>query len=180
MRKQTTIVGVLVAVILKRTKAFNVGLLCLFCSMLAGCGGGPVVSAQSPPTYSDASLNGTYAISVGGDWIQGQGFNGIGTIVFNGAGAVTGGSLTELVFTTGPSCVGTLTGTYSVSSSGSGTAQITANLNPPCAGAWNGSASFNIEVSQSGESLLLASVMPSPAFTGTAVLKIRTAHKKHD
>jgi len=122
MRKQTIIVGVQVAVILKRMTAFKLGLLCLFCSTLAGCGGGPlvpVVSAQSPPTYSDASLSGTYAFSVGGDWVLGQAFNGIGTIVFDGAGGVTGGSLTELVFTLGPSCVGTLAGTYSVSSSGS-------------------------------------------------------------
>lgn len=151
-------------------KAFNFLLMCLAISVIISCGGGgqSSVSAQSP-NYSNASLNGSYAFSVVGDWAQGQGFNGIGTIVFNGAGAVTGGSLTELVFTSGPSCTGTLAGTYSVSSSGSGTAQITVSLSSPCTGAWDGSASFNIEVAQSGASVLLGSASPSPAFTATAL-----------
>lgn len=149
----------------------SVAVLILLCLMLAECGGRgstPTVSAQSP-TYSEASLNGSYAFSVVGDWTQGQAFNGIGTIVFNGSGAITGGSLTELVFTTGPSCPATLTGTYSISSSGSGTAQITATPDSPCTGAWQGSSPFNIEVSQSGASVLLASTSSSPAFTGTAL-----------
>lgn len=152
-------------------KGFNVGLWCLLCSTLAACGGGgggSTVSAQSP-AYSNASLNGTYALSVIGDWSQGQAFNGIGTVVFNGSGTITGGSLNELVFTSGPSCVGTLAGTYSVSSSGSGTAQITVTVNSPCTGAWEGSTTFNIEVSQSGASVLLASTLPAPAFTATAL-----------
>jgi hypothetical protein len=169
-------------------KILNVVPVCVALVLLTVCAGGGLSSAQSSGDedgttnandgnqnghkYSDASLKGKYALSVEGDWGEGQGFNGIGTIVFNGAGAITGGSLTELVFVSGPSCVGTLAGTYSVSSSGSGTAQITANFTSPSPcldAAWNGSVSFNIEVAQSGASALIASAAPSPEFTVTVL-----------
>ena len=153
-------------------KILNLVPVCLGLVLFTVCAGGRISSAdqhEHGSTYSDASLNGAYALSVEGDWIQGQNFSGIGTIDFNGAGKITGGSLTDVVFVSGPSCVGTLNGTYSVSPSGSGTAQITATFSTPCVGAWSGSTSFKIEISQSGEAALIASTLPSPAFTGIAL-----------
>lgn len=155
-------------------KRFNAVLLCVAIAVCAySSSDGPVSVSAQPSAYSDASLDGTYAFSVLGDWTLGQAFNGIGKVLFDGSGNITGGSITELVFTSGPTCTGTLSGTYALSQSGSGTAQITTTLLQPCDQAWQGPVSFNIEVSQGGASALIASVAPAPAFTGTLLKQDR-------
>jgi hypothetical protein len=84
------------------------------------------VLAQSG--YSNASLNGTYSFH----FVQPYHSSGatessetIGTISFDGAGKVSGGTATSYFAGTTQTCTVTLSGTYSVQSSAAGTGTVT-------------------------------------------------------
>ncbi|MGH9392533.1 MAG: hypothetical protein ACRD1E_00040 [Terriglobales bacterium] len=81
----------------------------------------PPVQAQG--TFSAASLSGTYSLSYAGGLVTSgsinQVFDAIGTISFDGAGKITGGSIAT--FGSAGNCTFTLSGAYSVSASGAGT-----------------------------------------------------------
>ena len=109
-------------------------LLCLACSSASSSTGSnpitnpPPVSAQT--TYSNASLSGTYSISTGIPPGTGGGtvlIPTVGTLQFDGNGNITGGSIQYLVPGLAPSQTRqySIAGTYSVSSSASGTATLT-------------------------------------------------------
>ena len=84
----------------------------------------PPVLAQT--TYSNASLSGTYSVSLVSPFVPSglPFFSGIGTIQLNGAGVVSGGT-TNIYFSasTAP-CVYGATGTYSVQNTALGTATL--------------------------------------------------------
>ncbi len=99
--------------------------------LLVGCNAGGTSPVLAQSSYSDASLSGTYALSFnstgGSDLLAPDGssptYGASGTLQFNGAGNVTGGTITAL-YGTG-SCVVSLTGTYSIQSNGLGTITVT-------------------------------------------------------
>jgi hypothetical protein len=100
-------------------------LLCL----ITGCSGGGSVMAQS--SYTNASLSGTYGISFassgGSDLTNSEGeksaYGAVGTLTFDGVGKVTSGTITTYT-NIGP-CVVSVTGTYSIQSTGVGTITTT-------------------------------------------------------
>jgi hypothetical protein len=99
--------------------------------LLAGCNGGGTSSVFAQSTYSAASLSGTYAISFnstgGPDLMAPDGsaptYGAVGTLQFNGTGKVTGGEVTTLYGNS--SCAISLTGTYTIQSTGLGTIATT-------------------------------------------------------
>jgi hypothetical protein len=101
-----------------------------FC-LLAGCNGGVTNSVFAQSSYSAASLSGTYAISFnstgGPDFIAPDGssptYGAVGTLQFDGTGKVSGGEVTTLYGSS--SCAISLTGTYTIQSTGLGTIATT-------------------------------------------------------
>jgi hypothetical protein len=80
-------------------------------AFLAACGnnGNGITQGQAPPSgaFSDSNLNGTYVFSVSGVDADGDAYTAGGTIIANGSGAITGGTLDmnstdTAVFTSGP------------------------------------------------------------------------------
>lgn len=95
---------------------------------LSGCAGGssdqstnssipPVFAQQS---YSNSTLSGTYAAS----FLWDQSAGAIGTIQFDGNGNISGGSINLGNGGSGNVCTFTLTGKYSVQSTGLGSATL--------------------------------------------------------
>ena len=129
-------------------------------ALLTSCGSSgstsiiPPVQAQSG--YSNASITGTYsAIFITGA----TGANAVGSFIADGNGHITSGTL---VFSDiNSTCTGTLTGTYSLSSSASGTASLTFVV-PSCA-SFNYSKTDNyiIQAGSSGASLFAQALSPT-------------------
>lgn len=132
---------------------------------LTGCSGGSPgaqsVHAQST-TYSNADFTGTYNFTTVGGNSQTT-----GSMSANGSGAITGSSTDN---SQGGTCIATLSGTYSVISSGSGTMSITTTItggtNPSCSG---GSGTFQLAVANSGDLVVFSGLTGSGATMGLAV-----------
>src|ERR1700683_1355470 len=108
-------------------------------ALLAGCGSGSSSPpAQAPPggSFSNSNLNGTYVFSISGlDESEGAPIEIVGTIIANGNGGITGGTIDMVDPGTkngvAPNLSVSGTGTYSVGVDGRGNATInttTANL----------------------------------------------------
>ena len=134
------------------------------CSSSNGGGGVSIVQpVQAQTGYSNASLSGTYAFARDAD---------IGTFTADGNGHITSGSMTSYDNYSSPACTGTITGTYSVQSSGAGT--LTWAITPGSTCANNGASiesafenltpSFNIEVAQQGSAVVAAEIPNPPPF----------------
>lgn len=63
--------------------------------LLAGCGGSSSTKAVAPPTggFGNSNLNGTYVFSVSGTDSQGDSLALVGTLIANGSGGITGGTI---------------------------------------------------------------------------------------
>lgn len=127
------------------------------------------ISPQSV-SYSAASVSGKYAFSYSGGIPSGQLVylvSATGTFQANGTGTITGGSVVEAI-SSGLVCQGTISGTYSVASSGQGSASVsTASNSPGCGGL--GTSSFTLQVTQQGSSLVFAEADNSGWISGTAI-----------
>jgi len=84
--------------------------------------------SASISVFSNANLNGTYNFVFGGIYSLNSGAytSGSGTFTANGAGQITSGTYTMSEFDFLTPCSGTLSGSYSVSSNGTGSATLTA------------------------------------------------------
>ena len=144
--------------LIDRKSAATLALVSLLALQLAaGCGGSAISSMANPPavsaqqSYSNASLSGVYSLSETGT-NAGQMHEGTGTLQFNGNGTLTG-TLTDY-YVGGSPCQFSITGTYSVNSSASGTANVTtATTNSACTG---DSGAVSIQVAQQGQSMVFA------------------------
>ena len=137
-------------------------LLCPF--LFQGCAGKgmPVVKAQG--SFSNASLSGTYAFRATEDQ------NGLplflaGVLTADGNGHIVSGR--EEVAVQGVLCEGTLTGTYSVATDGTGT--ITLNQTFPLSSACVGTATvLRIAIAAGGEKFEFVGSTLNFALEGTA------------
>jgi hypothetical protein len=123
----------------------------------------PPVGAQSG--YSNASISGTYSVSLAApntQYINGTtpgdtawaGFNG--SLTADGNGNISSGALTEHFGGSASTCALTISGTYTLSSTAGGTATlnvVTSNPSGPCF--LNGTLKFSVQAGQQGESLFL-------------------------
>lgn len=138
----------------------------------AGNGGGTVF-AQSG--YSNGSLIGTYSVSLTSVWAPSSGFfSGIGTLQFNGAGAITSGTLnlygnSYSSSTPQPSlCIYSATGTYTLQTSALGNATVNlTSTTTGCAAAetWQ----LALAAGNSGNTVQIARTEASTAAAGSAV-----------
>jgi hypothetical protein len=134
---------------------------------LAACGGGSsggsVINpqpVQAQSTFSASSLSGTYAISFIGASVSSGSIaeldNGIGTIQLDGGGNIVGGSIVG--YGSGGTCTFSLSGTYAVQPTGSGSLSLT--VSPSASSATScgtgGSGALAIELGQSGASFTFA------------------------
>lgn len=140
------------------------------------CGGGssspigtstPVVHAATG--FTNASLNGAYSFGISGSSVSGIAA-GSGVATLDGAGNITGGD--ETININGASCHSTFTGTYSVSTNGTGTATITsfadaASIARGCAVSSTGPLS--LAIGNSGNTLILAGQSAFSVTVATAV-----------
>lgn len=118
--------------------------------MIAGCSVNPnssITTVHAQSAYSNASFNGTYAFSLINVPDQN---GGAGTIVLDGNGNITGGSQTEYYPTTSVTCVYNLSGTYSIQSSGAGTASLTGALNAALSGNGCNTSTFTMQLALEG------------------------------
>lgn len=125
---------------------------------LGGCGGNALSSLTNPPpvsaqqAYSNSSLAGTYSFVHNGTDGNGQAFNGTGAVQFDGAGNMTG-AYTDY-YRGGLTCQYSVSGTYSLSTSASGTANLTATTTSNgCSGT---TGTIAIQAAQQGQSVLFA------------------------
>jgi hypothetical protein len=131
-------------------------------AIIAGCGSGGVSSITNPPpvsaqtTYSNASLSGTYSLSlIGYATSQGNFSDFIGSFKADGNGNISSGTLTQYGtnnYLTG-TCPVTFTGTYSINSDASGTASITASSAGTNGCTVSGPIKFGTEAGQQGVTL---------------------------
>lgn len=135
-------------------------------ALLTSCNGsgggtsGGITTVSAATTYSNASLSGTYAFSIG-DPVQS--WSWIGTFTADGNGNITSGSATFASATNAISgCTLGLTGSYSVQSDGSGSASWTwaPGGSNPCTSSsipfyWASSWPISLEVAQQGASVVL-------------------------
>jgi hypothetical protein len=93
-------------------------------------------------SYSNSSLSGTYSLTWWSFYAALNGpsyYSGLGTIQLNGAGSVTGGTITEYNPGAPYPCVESVTGTYSIQSTaiGSATLNLTSSTkNCPATETW--------------------------------------------
>ncbi|SRR5579875_1231631 len=154
--------------ILMLKKLLLVGFLAPFCALL-GCGsasssgGSNVVLAQSG--YSNASLNGTYAFEIATS--TSTTYLALGTAQFSGTGTVSG-TLTPGSYST---ChYSALSGTYSLQTSGLGTATITSTTSTPsiqCPATWT--VQLSVAAAQQGQSVLFIGSDASDEIIGNAI-----------
>lgn len=115
--------------------ALPMALLAASCSSGSGnnsssSGGGGIQPVSAQTTYSTSSLSGTYSVSWWSFSGNAQGgnasyYSAIGTIQFNGAGNISGGTITEYVEGNAPyPCAFTVAGTYAIQSTALGTATL--------------------------------------------------------
>jgi hypothetical protein len=111
-------------------------------ALLAGCGSGSSSPpAQAPPSgsFSNSNLTGTYVFSISGlDQVDGIPVQIVGTVIANGSGGITGGTIDVVDVASPTSFVATNlsvsgNGTYSVGVDGRGTATITTTTPNPFA-----------------------------------------------
>ncbi len=104
---------------------FLIGLAAL--TALAGCSNSSreMSTVQAQQAYSNSAVSGTYAFTYFGYNLQNSGdaSSAAGTVQFDGSGNISGGSLSAQVGG-GQVCQYAVKGTYSVQSSGSGTATL--------------------------------------------------------
>jgi hypothetical protein len=136
---------------------------------LAGCGGYSSTNAvYAQSGSSNGSLSGTYAFQVLGLAASpAPSYSEVGTVTFNGSGAITGG--TSIAYPTGTSgpCVNTgVSGNYSVQASGFGTGTLNIT-GPSCNPA--ATLTFVFEIAGGGTTIQIASANGNPAFAGSAV-----------
>lgn len=138
----------------------------------AACGGGSspgIVQAQTP-MYSDSNINGTYNfVSSSVSLVNNVVVSNSGSFTANGAGQITTGSYATV--TPGLSCTGSLSGSYSVNSNGSGseTLTITPDAGSMAAGCGSGVAHFLLAVAVSGDTVAFSDSDNSGALVGVAV-----------
>jgi hypothetical protein len=146
---------------------------------LSSCSSGSSSSTQTvfaQTAYSNASLTGTYSIEFysSGGYLMFQGgtsqFDGIGTIIANGAGGLTGGTIS--INSGNDSCQYSVAGTYSIQSTALGTATLNLSLTSKtgtCPSA--PTLQLSLAAAQQGESILFAastSATSGQSFAGTA------------
>lgn len=140
----------------------------------ASSSGGEIVSAQT--TYSNASLSGTYAFSIVSTNSQNILFAGggtgpytaIGTLQFNGTGGLTGSIAATAQ--NAVTCQVSMTGTYSLQSTGLGNASLI--MAPQSATCLAVTVQFSVAAAQGGTSVLLtqsSATQPSTVIYGTAI-----------
>jgi hypothetical protein len=102
-------------------------LLLSFCGCSSGSSTG-MQTVQAQTGYSNASLSGTYSMSWWNFYAtitnSPSYYSAVGTMQFNGAGSITGGTITEYNPGGPYPCTYSLTGTYSLQSTALGTATI--------------------------------------------------------
>lgn len=144
--------------------------LCSPLLLATGCAGGgasaftnpPVVSAQQ--TYTTATLIGTYSVKESGSNGT-QLHDGTGSLHLDGNGNVTG-TLTDY-YIGGSPCQFALTGTYTVSSSASGTGTFSSTTtNSACTG---NAGTFTLQVGQQGQAFVFAENDGQRLSSGTAL-----------
>ncbi len=148
-----------------------IGSLVALAGCLSGCSNTPsTVLAQSG--YSTASLSGSYAFELVAAYDKntpGLTYEQIGTITLDGSGNVTGGNSTAYFSGTSSTCAFTLSGTYSVQTSGAGKASLTsspATASQP-AGCGANTVQLAIEVAGSGSTFMFAET-DGDIFSGSA------------
>lgn len=139
---------------------------------LSSCSSGSSSSTQTvfaQTAYSNASLNGTYSISFSCENCQfltsgvSYGEFAIGTIQLNGAGGITGGTLSASAGTvSAPTCVENVSGTYSLQSTALGTATL--SLSSTTAGC-NSTSTLPLSLAAAGQGT-------SILFQGTTVTDV--------
>jgi hypothetical protein len=139
--------------------------------LTAGCGGNAITSLGNPApvnaqqVYSTSSLVGSYALAHSGVDDNGQPFDGAGVLQLDGSGNVVG-SFTDY-YIGGLACKFNVTGTYSVSSGGSGTGNFTATSDTStCA---DESGTITIQAAQQGQAFQFARTDGKGLATGTAL-----------
>lgn len=146
--------------------------LVLAAVILSGCGGGSSVQSTNgsvPPvfaqqSYSNSTLNGTYAAS----FLWDQGTGAIGTIQFDGNGNISGGSINK---SNGSNlCVFSLKGTYSVQNTGLGSATLNGTTTSgPCSSSPSFSTPMSMTIGQQGATIyFLTSTGDQPPVFGWA------------
>jgi hypothetical protein len=139
--------------------------------LTAGCGGNAITSLENPApvnaqqVYSTSSLVGSYALAHSGIDDNGQPFDGIGVLQLDGSGNVEG-SVTDY-YIGGVACKFKVTGTYSVTSAGSGTGSFTAT--PDTSGCADESGTVAIQAAQQGQAFQIAQTDGKALVTGTAL-----------
>lgn len=134
----------------------------------SGSGSTSVIAPVSAATsYSNASIIGTYSVNLS----NGNAETLIGSFTADGNGNITSGSLAENTGA-GPAynCTLTITGTYSIQNTASGTATITSPglIGCPNGGNSTSAVTFNIQAGQQGQSILFAGSGNS-MYAGTAI-----------
>lgn len=136
----------------------------------AGCGGNALSSLGNPPpvsaqqNYSNASLKGAYSINEIGS-TNGQLHDGSGSLQFDGNGNLTG-TITDY-YVGSSACLFSIVGTYSISTTASGTASTTnSSTDPNCAGS---TSTVNLQLAQQGQSLVFAETDGLRLDTGSAL-----------
>jgi hypothetical protein len=145
-------------------------LLCLL-AIILGCGrsGNGTVQAQSS-MYSNANVSGTYNLELSGvDSTTGFPLSGSGSLLANGSGQFASGSYS--ITEDGLTCNGSLSGSYSVSSNGSGNATISAVPNPASTAIGCASTMLNLSlaVSASGDTFAFSEADTTAFAAGVAV-----------
>jgi len=147
-------------------------------ALLTSCGssGGTSIiqPVQAQSGYSNASITGTYSLSLASPYNSGQGSgftDGTGSFVADGAGNITSGTLTEH-YAGAEVCTLTFTGTYSLQSNASGTATLNEKATlvsgtGPCRA--NQALPFWISAGQQGASILLGESDGVNLLSGAAV-----------
>jgi hypothetical protein len=99
-----------------------------FVSFLAACGGGSSVTPPPPAGgFSNASLNGQYAFSVGGEDLQGGYIASVGSFAANGKGLITAG-LVDVIDGSSPATQVSISGgTYTIQQDGRGVLNLQAS-----------------------------------------------------
>lgn len=145
-------------------------------ALVTGCSGGGTAGSsilnpapvQAQSGYSVASVTGNYSLNL----FEGSGtsiFTSAGSIVADGAGNITSGTITEYATGTNNTCTETVTGTYTLATNSTGTANLItkASGTKPCLGV--GAIQFAVLAGQSGQTLLLTESDGTAIASGTAV-----------
>lgn len=135
------------------------------CSSGSGSGSSIIPPVQAQAGYSNASVTGTYSIVFGN-----QDYSGLGSFVADGSGKITSGTV-NINPGTGATCGYQVAGTYSLSSTASGTAAMTitpsAGNNAQVCGPAE-TLQFSIQAASQGATLLLNQYSTGNEYWGSA------------